>query len=39
LVLDGYTVLRFTYSQVIHDWDAVERTIARAVASGAHLAS
>jgi very-short-patch-repair endonuclease len=36
LVLRGYTVLRFTYAQVIHDWDTVERTIARAVAAGAH---
>ncbi len=39
LVLNGYTVLRFTYAQVAHAWDEVERTIARAVAAGAHLAS
>jgi len=39
LVLRGYTVLRFTYAQVVHDWDFVERTIARAIATGAHLAS
>jgi hypothetical protein len=32
-------VLRFTYAQVVHDWDFVERTIARAIATGAHLAS
>ncbi|GAA1470043.1 endonuclease domain-containing protein [Microbacterium thalassium] len=38
LTLRGYTVLRFTYAQVVHDWDSVERTIARSVASGAHLA-
>jgi very-short-patch-repair endonuclease len=38
LVLNGFTVLRFTYAQVIHDWDAVERTIARAIATGAHRA-
>lgn len=34
----GYTVLRFTYSQVMHDWPMVERTIARAIATGKHLA-
>ncbi|HYJ51239.1 MAG TPA: DUF559 domain-containing protein [Microbacterium sp.] len=39
LRLRGYTVLRFTYAQVVHDWLAVERTIARAVAAGAHLAA
>ena len=38
LTLRGYTVLRFTYAQVVHDWDAVERAIARAIAAGAHLA-
>jgi very-short-patch-repair endonuclease len=38
LILRGYTVLRFTYAQIEHDWPAVERTIARAVAAGAHLA-
>lgn len=36
LVLMGYTVLRFTYSQVMDDWDTVERTVARAIANGAH---
>lgn len=39
LVLRGYTVLRFTYAQVVHDWDSVERTIARAIAAGAHRAA
>ncbi len=39
LVLMGYTVLRFTYAQVMHDWPLVERTIARAIAAGAHLAA
>ncbi len=37
LRLRGYTVLRFTYAQVLHDWRGVERTIARAIAAGAHL--
>ncbi|MGZ0711542.1 endonuclease domain-containing protein (plasmid) [Coraliomargarita sp. W4R53] len=37
LRLREYTVLRFTYAQVIHDWIYVERTIARAIAVGAHL--
>ncbi len=37
LVLAGFTVLRFTYAQVVHDWDHVERTVARAIAAGAHL--
>lgn len=37
LVLRGYTVLRFTYAQVIHDWPAVERSIARSIAAGGHL--
>lgn len=36
LQLRGYHVLRFTYAQVLHDWPAVERTIARAVAAGLH---
>ncbi|WP_308291259.1 endonuclease domain-containing protein [Microbacterium ureisolvens] len=38
LTLNGYTVFRFTYAQIMHDWDTVERTIARAIAAGAHLA-
>lgn len=37
LRLRGYTVLRFTYAQVIHDWTAVERTISRALAARLHL--
>lgn len=37
LRLRGYTVLRFTYSQVHHDWPAVERAIVRAIAAGLHL--
>lgn len=37
LRLRGYTVLRFTYAQVLHEWPFVERTIARAIAAGAHL--
>ncbi|MFT4135960.1 endonuclease domain-containing protein [Microbacterium sp.] len=39
LRLRGYTVLRFTYAQLVHDWPAVERTILRAVAEGLHLAA
>lgn len=38
LRLRGYTVLRFTYAQVLHDWTEVERAIARAVAAGLHQA-
>ncbi len=37
LRLRGYTVLRFSYSQVLHDWRFVERTLLRAIAAGAHL--
>lgn len=36
LRLRGFTVLRFTYAQVLHDWPAVQRSIARAVAAGLH---
>ena len=39
LTLNGYTVLRFTYAHVMHDWPHVERTIARAIAAGVHLVS
>lgn len=39
LRLRGYTVLRFSYAQVVHDWPGVERTIRRAVAAGLHLAA
>lgn len=38
LVALGYTVLRFSYSEVIYTWPVVERAIARALAQGAHLA-
>ncbi len=37
LRLRGYTVLRFTYAQVIHDWAYVEATVAAAMARGLHL--
>jgi len=39
LIARGYTVLRFTYAEVLHRWDVVERAIARAIAQGAHLAA
>lgn len=39
LRLRGYTVMRFSYSQIVHDWALVERTIRRAVAVGLHLAA
>ena len=39
LRLRGYTVLRVSYSQVVHDWVSVERTIRRAVAAGLHRAA
>ena len=39
LVLRGYVVLRFSYSQVLHDWPAVERAVSRAIAAGAHRAA
>lgn len=32
LALTGYTVLRFSYRQVMQEWDAVEREIAEAIA-------
>lgn len=38
LRLRGYTVLRFTYAQIVHGWDRVEATIAAAIARGLHLA-
>ncbi|MCD2498733.1 endonuclease domain-containing protein [Microbacterium nymphoidis] len=37
LVLRGYTVLRFTYAQVVHDWPGVLKTVSRAVAQRRHL--
>lgn len=36
LRLRGFTVLRFSYAQIVHDWPSVERTVARAVAAGLH---
>lgn len=38
LRLRGYTVLRFSYAQVIHRWGEVETAIADAVARGLHMA-
>lgn len=37
LRMRGYTVLRFSYAQVIYDWAHVERTLAAAVSRGLHL--
>ena len=37
LRLRGYTVLRFSYAQIVHDWPLVERTLQRAIAAGLHL--
>lgn len=34
LLLRGYSVLRFTYAQVVHDWPNVKRTIQRALIAG-----
>ncbi len=39
LVARGYTVLRFTYAEVLHDWPVVARAVSRALAQGAHLAA
>ncbi|NNH04542.1 DUF559 domain-containing protein [Microbacterium ulmi] len=39
LRLRGYTVFRFAYAQVVHDWPAVESTIRRAVVARLHLAA
>lgn len=38
LRLRGYTVLRYSYAQVIYDWEHVERTLAAAISQGLHLA-
>lgn len=38
LRMRGYTVLRFSYAQVIYNWEHVERTIAEAISRGLHLA-
>lgn len=37
LRLRGYTVLRFSYAQVIYQWEYVERTLAAAISRGLHL--
>ncbi|GAD35152.1 hypothetical protein MTS1_02524 [Microbacterium sp. TS-1] len=39
LRLRGYTVLRFTYRQVVHERAAVQRTLQRALAQRLHLRS
>lgn len=39
LRLRGYTVLRFSYAQIVHDWPGVERVLRRAVAAGLHVAA
>jgi very-short-patch-repair endonuclease len=39
LVARGYTVLRFTYAEVVHGWAAVEQALVRAIAQGLHLAA
>ncbi len=39
LRLRGYTVLRLSYAQIVHDWESVATTIRRAVAAGLHLAA
>lgn len=36
LTLLGYTVLRFSYQQVMHEWERVEQSIVAAVAQGRH---
>lgn len=36
LTLLGYTVLRFSYQQVMHDWPRTERSILAAIAQGRH---
>ncbi len=37
LIARGYTVLRFTYADVVHHWPRVQRAIALAIAQGRHL--
>jgi very-short-patch-repair endonuclease len=39
LRLRGYTVLRFSYAQVVHERETVERAISRAIAARLHVAS
>lgn len=38
LRLRGYTVLRFSYAQIVYDWQSVERILIAAISRGAHLA-
>lgn len=38
LMLMGYSVIRVGYTQVVHQWHAVQEQIMRAVAQGLHLA-
>lgn len=38
LRLRGYTVVRVSYRQVVHEWPSVERMLRRAVAAGLHRA-
>lgn len=38
LALMGYTVLRVSYLQVMHDWPTVQHRIMQAVAQGLHVA-
>lgn len=33
----GYTVLRFTYAEIVHEWPRVQAAIIDAIARGAHL--
>ncbi len=39
LTLRGYTVLRFSYRQIVHEWDGVARTVRQAIARGLHRAA
>lgn len=39
LALLGFTVLRFDWKQVVHEWPSVERTVLTAVAQGLHRAT
>ena len=38
LIARGYTVLRFSYRDVVTDWASVERTLSTVIAQGLHLA-
>jgi very-short-patch-repair endonuclease len=37
LSIRGYRVLRFMYSQVVHEWPVVERSVLAALSRGDHL--